>query len=240
MALFDSKQATESGWAQVRDALQRFEGDVVGCKVGRWESTGFDPETGKPFPAQEFFEVKNKNIKVLNVSEELSMNVEGQEFTFRTNCSTSKSSFWVDNFLGAADALKVMLPQGITGKRVIWKKETREANNPRFNKTGFVLEAVLGDATAPLEDLDAEPEAVIPPPPTNGELTSEEMTGIVLELAKGKTEAQLQSAASVHPKLVGSPLLNLVRTGAVTSMLVADGKLVKVAGDGGEEVYQGK
>jgi len=53
-----------------------------------------------------------------------------------------------------------------------------------------------------------------------------DLEATALELAVGKTEAQFRSAASLHPKLRGSPILSLIRAGLFSQALIANGKIV--------------
>ena len=224
--LWDRTQAKDAGFAQVRDAIQAIEGNVDSLTYDMWPS-GFGDD-GKPKPPKEFLEVKLSNVHVLEASEELSMDVEGKEFSFRVNCSESRGTFWVEDFLKSADDLKIVMPEGLKGKRVIFKKATRIAKNPKFTVSNFII-AGVGNVTK----TSAPAGGTTTPAPAAP--TADPMD-IALELAIGKTEAQFRTAISLDPRLAGNSILSLAKAGAVTSALVKEGKLVEVK-QGAKTIY---
>jgi hypothetical protein len=235
MALTDRSQAKESGFAQVREALLSFEGDVDSAEFGQWGGTLIDDE-GKPLPKKEFFEISCSNVNVLEVSEELSMPIE--EWNFRVNCSDYVGSFWVEKFLASADEQKVQIPDGLVNKRVTFKKETLKAFDragnptPKFDSTNYIIAGVRekdsgGAVSAPVqEQTDAPAQA-----PTEDPMEA------LLDIAIDKTETQFRTAVGLDPRFAGSPLLSLAKTGAITQSLVNDGKLALVK-SGNKEVYK--
>ena len=120
----DRTQARESGFAQVRESLRSFEGDVVKAEFSNWPGGGMGTD-GKPLPPKEYLEISCVNVKVLDVTEELAMPVD--EWNFRVNCSDFKGSFWVEEFLKAADEQNILIPEGLIGKRVTFTKKTLES-----------------------------------------------------------------------------------------------------------------
>jgi len=238
MPLTKRDEAKESGFAQVRAALQSFEGDVVSAEFGKWGGKLIDEETGKPLPAREFLEVKCVNVKVLTVSEELAMPID--EWGFRVNCSDFKGSFWVEEFLASADEAKLLIPDDLVDKRIVWEKVTLEASDrdgvrtPKFDSTNFVIGSIKGAA-------GATPQVVAPVAATAQEAVAatpaEDPMAIALELAVDKTETQFRSAISLHPSFVNSELLPLAKAGAITQALVKEGKLVEVQ-EGNKTIYK--
>ena len=244
MPLTDKSKAKESGFAQVRAAMQSFEGDVVAAEFGQWGGKLIDEETGKILPPREFLEIETVNVKVLEVTEELVMAID--EWNFRVNCSDFIGSFWVEEFLESADRAKLLIPDNLVGKRIRWRKVTLEAvdnkgvRKPKFDATNFVIDAVLGEAGTPppaspkviasaqAEEVAVEPAQVAP---------AEDPMEIACELAVGKTEPQFRSAISLHPSFVGSQLLPLAKAGAITQALVKEGRLVEVT-EGNKTIYQ--
>jgi len=219
------EEAKEAGWGQVRQALVKFEGTVVGAEFGQWGGKLFD-DNGKPRPPKEFLEVKNVDVKVLEVSEELAMDIEGQDFEFRVNTSDFKGSFWVEKFLASADEYKLLIPDDLVGKRITWVKALQESRDPKFNVTNYIIAGVRA-----VEDGD---KAVVGSGTTATPAKVETVDPMVIatELAIGKTETQFRSAISLHPAFVGSPILTMAKAGMVTAALVKDGKLVEVTADG--------
>ena len=224
------EEAQESGFAQVREALQSFEGDVVSAEFGQWGGTLVDPDTGKKIPPKEFLEVQCTGVKVLTVSEELSMAVD--EWNFRVNCSNYKGSFWVEDFLESADKAKLLIPDDLIGKRIVWKKASRswDIKGRPVTYTNFVIDRVIGATEETPVVVGAVPEGA-PRSPV------EDPMEVACELAVGKTETQFRSAISLHPSFVNSPLLALAKAGAITKSLVEQGKLV-VVGEGAKAIYQ--
>jgi len=229
MPIYKQDEAVEGGWAQVRKAMTKFEGDVVRVEEGKWPTGGFDAETGKPFLPKEYFEITCADVKVLETSEELEMEVDGREFSFRVNCSNAKNSFWVEDFLGSADKVGLLMPDGLLGKRLVFLKYTREAGEVKFNYTNYIIDSVLGDAKSPLkaDDVPAVPTQPAPPPATDGMKEA-------LELAVGKTEDQFKTAARTNTIILSAQLLPVIQAGALQRSFVETGQLV-VDEDG---VYQ--
>ena len=241
------EEAKEGGFAQIREALVSFEGDVI-AQDARGNKTEFGMwggkligEDGKPIPPKEYLQIVCANVVPLEVTEELSMDIS-EGWTFRVNCSDYKGSFWVDAFLLSADKNKVLIPEGLIGKRITFKRFTLEAREPKYNSTNYVIDKVSkaaiaapkivakttpAPAAAPIEEVAAE--AV--------EVSSNDPMEIALELAVGKTEQQFRSAVALHPEFVNSPLLPLAKAGAITQTLVNDGKL-KLVTQGNKQVYQ--
>jgi len=228
MPITDRSQAKEPGWSQVREALISFRGDVVKAEFGMWGGKLVD-DNGKPVPPKEFMEVFSTNIEVLKSSEPLEMDIEGGDFNFRVNCSDYKGSFWVEDFLASADKAKVLIPDGIVNKKVTWKKATRKyllKNRGEVSTTNFIIDKV--------EEMTTSAEV----PDQVTKVTAEEDPMLIaLELALGKTETQFRAAVSIHPKFVGSPLLPLAKTGAITASLVSQGQLIEVQ-EGTKKVYR--
>lgn len=232
--VLNRNQAKDSGFAQVRDAILRIEGDVDSVTFDTWGGKLVDDD-GKPVPPKEFCEVKLLNCKVLESSEELSMEIDGKDFSFRVNCSDFKGSFWVDLFLASADANKVIIPDGLLHKRVIFKKATLVAKkDPKFNKTAFIIEKVgeiSKDGTAA-----PVPAATATSAPATAPAAFDPIA-LACDLADGKTEAMFRSTISLEPRMVGNPMLSLVKSGALTEALVKDGLLTTVK-DGDKTIYR--
>lgn len=221
MPIYKREEAKSGGFAQVREALLSYEGDVVKVETGQWGGKLVDDD-GKPVPPREYFEVETTNNVPLEVTEELSMDIS-ERFSFRVNMSEYEGSFWVDAFLASAEKAKVLLPDGIKGKRVTFRKVTLEGSEPKYNVTNFVIDKVAGGTkVAP----KVTPKAVIAPAPVaSKETVEEDEIALALNLAVGKTEAQFRSAASLHPKLIGSQLLPLIKAGLFTASQVNEGTL---------------
>jgi len=229
------EEAQESGFAQVREALQSFEGDVISAEFDKWGGTLIDPDTGKPIPPKEFLEVKCTGVKVLTVSEELSMAID--EWSFRVNCSNYKGSFWVEDFLDSADKAKLLIPDELISKRILWKKATRswDIKGRSVDYTNYVIDKVIGAAGAtPTVVAGATVGAIPEGAPVSPVADPME---VACDLAVGKTETQFRSAISLHPSFVGSSLLGLAKAGAITKSLVEQGKLV-IVGEGAKAIYQ--
>ena len=220
--IVDRTQARESGFAQVREALQSFEGDVVSAEWGKWPPQGIGND-GKPLPAKEYLEISCVNVKVLDVSEELALPVD--EWNFRVNCSDFKGSFWVEEFLKSADEQNILIPEGLIGKRVTFTKKTLESfdskglRKPQFDSTNYVITGIgvggNNKPSAPAVDLMAT----------------------AVTVATGKTETQFRSAISLHQDFANSPTLQLAKTGELTKLLVNSGALVEVV-EGNKTVYR--
>jgi len=238
MPLVNRGEARESGFAQVREAMLSFEGDVVSAEFGQWGGKLIDEDTGKPIPPKEFLEVSCVDVNVLEVSEELAMAID--EWNFRVNCSDFKGSFWVEDFLASADKAKLLIPDDLIGKRIVWKKAIRtwEIRGKAVSYANFVIDSVkVAPKAAPkiAPKVSATPAVVEEVAEETAEV--EDPMGLALELAVGKTETQFRSAVSLHPKFVNSPLLPLAKAGAITQALVKDGKLVEVQ-EGNKTIYQ--
>jgi len=237
MPVYRKEDAKTGGFQQVREALVAFEGDVVKVESGQWGGQLVDNE-GKPVAPREFFEIETTNNVPLKVTEDLSMDI-AERFSFRVNMSDYEGSFWVDEFLTSADKNKILLPDGLTGKRVTFKKITKEAFDregnptPRFNVTNFIIDKVAVKIDKVAVKKAVITKTVISPPsiPEQEEgIVEDDPMALVCDLAVGKTEQQLRSAAGLHPKLIGSQILPLIKTGLATTALVADGKLILVNG----------
>ncbi len=263
MPITNRAEAKDGGFAQVREALVAFEGDVVEAdakgqktEFSMW-GAGTNPD-GTPKAPKEFFQIVCVNVVPTEVTEELSMDIT-EGWTFRENCSDYKGSFWVEAFLASADKNKVQIPDGIIGKRVLFKRFTLEAKdkngqpNPKFNSTNYIIEKIVskGASTAPkvvaktakpaAQTVAASPQVAIEEvaeevPPAEPNAGADPMA-VALELAIGKTEAQFRSAVALHPLFANSPLLPLAKAGAITATLVTEGKL-KLATVNGKQIYQ--
>lgn len=210
------EDAKEGGYAQVREVLQKFKGLVTDLSFGQWGGQLVD-DAGKPRPPREFLEISFTGVDVLASSEELSMDIS-ELWTVRINCSDYKGSFWVEMFLASADKFKVLIPDGLKGKVVTMEKQTLEADDPKYNATGWVIagiEEAGAKSTAP-----AKPEA---PKPMNLDPMA-----TITELAIGKTEDELKDAIPVA--LEGHPMLPLAKAGTLTQSLLKEKKLVLVDG----------
>lgn len=234
--LTDRKQAKESGFAQVREALQSFEGDVVSAEFGQWGGTLID-EDGNPIPPKEFLEVSCVNVKVLTVSEELAMPID--EWSFRVNCSDFKGSFWVEDFLESADKAKLLIPDDLTGKRIVFVKVSRtwDIRGKDVTYTNFVIGSIKGAAGATPQVVAPAPSKGAPAVVPVAQPAEADPMEIALDLAVDKTETQFRSAISLHPSFVNSPLLPLAKAGAITKSLVEQGKLVEVT-EGNKTIYK--
>ena len=173
MPITNSAEAKEGGFAQVREALVAFEGDVVeqdarGSKTefATWGGTAINPDTGLPFPPKEYLQVVCTNVVVTESVEAVTMDIS-EGWTFRVNCSDFKGSFWIDAFLASADKFKVQIPAGLIGKRIGFRKVVLEAKpkkdgtvNHKFDATGFVITSVVAKGAV-------SPKAVVKPAATN-------------------------------------------------------------------------
>lgn len=229
MPLTKREEARESGFAQVREAMQSFAGDVVSAEFGLWGGKLIDEDTGKPIPPKEFLEVTCTNVEVLETTEELAFVPD--EWNFRVNCSDYKGSFWVEDFLASADRAKLLIPDDLSGKRILWKKATRswDIKGKPVSYTNFIIDKVSEGRAQPTPQVVDAPQAGTAQP-------AEDPMVIACNLAVDKTETQFRSAISLHPKFVGSPLLSLAKAGAITKALVDEGKLVEVQ-EGNKTVY---
>jgi hypothetical protein len=253
MPLTDRSQAKEGGLKQVREALTAFEGDVVAqdardnkTEWGQWGTMVGDD--GKPRPPKEYLQIACVNVVPREFTEELSMDIS-EGWNIRINTSEYKGSFWVDAFLLSAEKAKVIVPEGMIGKRILFKKFTLQAvnkdgtPNPKFDSTNFVIDKVIGEAgayvppSAPVQSqtaTTAQPATTVPAsqPATN----STDPMDIAMDIAVGKTEQQFRTAIALNPAFANSPLLSLAKAGAVTQTLVTEGKL-KLVVQGNKSVY---
>jgi len=233
MPIWKQEEAKDTGgFAQVREALQKFEGDVLDIIEGQY-APRLDDE-GNPMPPREYVDVLCINNKVLETTEPLSMDIS-QKYSFRINCSDAKNSFWVDKWLASADKAKLLMPDGIKGKRIVFKKVTQVAKNPQYNYTSYIIDKVLGTVALPqtADEVPTEGTAPAPAPVQTATTPTGDPMVIALELAVGKTEAQFRSAAALHEAFIGSPFLQLAKAGALTQTLVNEGKLKLV-----DNIYQ--
>jgi len=228
MPLTDRKQARESGFAQVREALVSFEGDVIGAEFGRWGGQLFD-DNGKPLPPKEFLEITCTNVEPVETTEELAMAIV--DWNFRVNCSEFTGSFWVDKFLESTDKFKLLVPDDLVGKRILWRKETLEARDPKFNSTNYVVAKVLGDIGEKAKESPTTEDAPTPEP------TEGDPMDTLKDLAIGKTDAQFKSAVSLKAEFKDTPFQTLVKSGAIQEALLKEGKLTLVK-EGSKEVYR--
>lgn len=250
--LTDRSQAKEGGYAQAREAMQKFAGDVTKAEWGQWGGKLVDDD-GKPVPPKEFLEVQCENVEVLESVEEIS--VPTDTWNFRVNTSDFKGSFWVERFLESADRHELLIPDGMIGKRITFQKVTLEAKqrdgtpNPKFNSTNYVIagvgesvavvaipkaQATVKKATPVTPKPVAVPAEVTPAQAAQAEV-ADPMEPIIA-LAVGKTEAQFRTAIGLDSAFAGSPLLPLAKSGLVTQSLVNEGRLVVVA-LGNKQVY---
>jgi len=221
MPITDRSQLVEGGWRQIRAALQEFEGTVLSAEWGQWGGQLIDDD-GKPVPPREFLEINNSNVHVLVTDEELSMDIEGQEFSFRINCSGARGTIW-DKFLESADDAKLLVPDDLVGKRIHWQKVAIAGSEPRFSTANYVIKTVVS-ATPQGDEIKPDRPA------------SEDPMVIALDLAVGKTEAQFRSASALHPVLANNQILPLIKAGLVSQSFIADGKLIVVQ-EGNKAVY---
>ena len=210
----DRTQAKEGGYAQVREALLKFKGNVTDVQWGQWGGQLTDPSTGRKLPAKEFMEVTCTNNEVLESTEPLNMDIS-ELFNFRVNTSDFKGSFWIDMFLASADAHKVLIPDGLKGKRITWEKQTLENENPTYNKTDWVIVGI---------------EEMTGVTPTQPATPTADPMDVVAEIAIGKTEAELSAAIDKEPRLAGSQVLPLAKSGMLAQALIKNGKLALVDG----------
>ena len=240
MPLTDRSKAKEGGFAQVRAALVKFAGDVVKAEWGQWGGKLVNDDGTPVTKTREFLEITCTNVEVLETTEELSMPIT--EWNFRENISEFKGSFWVDKFLESADKFKLLIPDGLIGKRIIFEKVTLEAT--KKGKDGTVTRDSKFDSTNYIIAGIAHTEATVPQSPSSSAGTpspaassEQDALNAVLKLAVGKTDAQFRTAIGLDPVLSKTPYMPLAKAGALMPALVASGKMtiVKV---GTKEVYQ--
>lgn len=233
MPLLKKEEAKESGFAQIRAAMIAFTGDVTNAEFGQWGGVLYD-DKGNAKPPREFLEVTCVNVEVNEVTEELAFVPE--EWNFRVNCSDYKDTFWIEKFLDSVDANKILLPDGLVGKRIAWKQVTQEARDPKYNSTNFIIDKVVGNAgPAPVVTPASVPALTVAP--ATPEEAPVDLMQVACDLAVGKTELQFRSAIGLDPQFVGSPILALAKAGAITQALVTDKKLVVVM-EGNKSVYK--
>jgi len=228
MPTYKRSELKESGgFAQVRDALESFEGDVIKVEEGMW-SPQTNPD-GTMRDAREFIEITSINNRVTKVNTELSMDIT-TSYKFRVNVA-GRNSFW-DDFLDACDKLHILLPQGLIG-HVVWSKHTHQAmskgvHTPEFDATNFIpvaFGASPGVVAQPVVQV-IEPLAA----------TTDPME-LIMNLAIGKTDAQFKSAIGLDPVFVNSAYLPLAKSGAIMQTLLAQGKVKLVDDAAGKQVY---
>ncbi len=247
MPITNRAEAKEGGFAQVREALTAFEGDVVAqdargnkTEFGLWGGGGIGKD-GKPLPPKEFLQIVCVNVVPIEVTEELSMPIT-EGWTFRINCSDFKGSFWIDKFLESAEKFKILVPEGLVGKRITFRRVTLKATKrdgtpqPEFDSTNYIIEKVGASSGATAAPVVA-PQTASPAAAQQAQPPSEDPMAVALELAIGKTEAQFRSAIALHPVFANSPLLALAKAGAVTQTLVNEGK-IKLVTKGNKQVYE--
>lgn len=225
MPITDRSKAKEGGFAQVRVALTKFKGTVIGADFDKWGGQLVD-EQGKKKQPREFLEISCIDVEVLEVTEELTMDIS-EEFNFRENCSDFKGSFWIEIFLASADAHKILIPDGLVSKRVTFEKATLEAvdkdgnRNPKYDSTNYVIVAV--------EDVKPKTQTAIIPTEQPQSGAAVDPLAVIQELAIGKTEAELKDAIS-KSVLAGTSVAPVAEAGILTQALVKEGKLVLVDG----------
>jgi hypothetical protein len=248
MPITDRSQAKEGGFAQVREALLKFKGTVIpedtrGNKTefAMWGGELVDAQ-GKKKQPREFLQIVCKDVEILEVAEEITMDI-AEGFSFRENCSDFKGSFWIDMFLASADKFKIMIPDGLMGKRITWEKMTLEAVDkdgnakPEYNSTNYVIVGVeAGDKPQP-KKVAAKVTTKAGTPSTTpvevkvtGEAIIADPMDIVEGLAIGKTEAELKTAITTHPAFISSPVAPMAKSGIITQALLNAGRLVLVDG----------
>jgi hypothetical protein len=254
VALTKSSEAKVNGFAQVREALQAFEGDCVKAEWGEWPVQTDDD--GNPKPVREYLDLEFTNVVATEVTEDLTMDVT-EKFSCRINASDYKNTFWVDYFLASADRLHLLIPDDLPGKRLALKKATWTNKKGTMSSVNFVLDRIIGTVevatvakvavapsaavvnpttvTNPVKVVSATPNVVAPV--TAPVAPASDPMEVALEVAIGKTEAQFRTAISLNPAFVGSPLLSMAKAGAITMALVKDGKLVEVK-EGNKTVYK--
>ncbi len=233
MPTWKKEEARESGWAQTREVIQSFEGDVSKVELGIWAPRA-NPDGSMQEP-KEFIDITSINNRVLETLEEPSMDITAS-YNFRVNMSDFKGSFWVEKFLDACEKLHILLPDGLQGKHIVWKKMTQEAVRkqkggvttrvPEFDSTNFVPVVIGVSAQQNVPIQATVPAATVTDP-----------MELIMNLAIGKTDAQFKSAIGLDPVFVNSPYLPLAKSGAIMQTLLAQGKVKLVAGADGKQVY---
>ena len=219
MPITKRSELKSGGFAQVRAALQSFEEDCIGAEFGQWGGQFVDDE-GNLQPTREFFEVESTNVVPIEVTEELSMDISSR-FSFRINCSETANTIW-DRFLESADKAKLLVPEGLVGKRISWKKVTIEGSEPKFTSSNFIIDKVKQITPKVIKPVGTAKPVVLSP----AQAVPNDLTALALELAIGRTEQQFRSAANLHPQLRGSQLLPLIKAGLTSAALITEGKIV--------------
>ena len=165
MVVYNSKDAVEGGWQQVRSAMTKFACIVVGIEEGTWGGKLVDDD-GERITPRQYLEFKCINLQPMEVTEPLTMDVAGKEYSFRINTSDAKNSFWIQKFVASAERLGLLLPEGIINQQVVFGKETMFGKNektgemqPKYDSTNFVIISVAPVGVA------AAPAMVAPPAP---------------------------------------------------------------------------
>lgn len=215
MPITKREDAKEGGFAQVREALQRFKGLCIDAIFDKWGGQLVDDD-GKKLQPREYLELSFIGTEVLEATEELNMDIS-EEWSVRINCSDFKNSFWVDMFLVSADKFKLLVPTDLKNKVLTMEKQTLEANDPQYNSTSWVIVGVE-------EPIAGTAKAIKTEAPTQ----AADPSSAILELALGKTDEELKAAIS--EALKGHPMLPLAESGLLTQALVGGGKLVLVDG----------
>lgn len=225
MPITDRSQLKESGFAQVRAALQRFEGTVVSAEFDKYPPRRDDD--GNPMPEKEYLEITCTGVEVLEVTEELSMDIE--EWNWRINCSEAKGTTW-DKFLESADNAKLQIPDELEGKRIVWAKVTIPGSVPMYDASNFIIESVKA---APKATPKVSPKV---PAPVQSQKTSPseespetgDLMEVALDIAVGRTEAMFRSKLTLDDRFHDDPLLPLAKSGLLTKSWIDEGKLVLV------------
>lgn len=217
MPITRREDAEEGGFAQVRKVLQKFKGLVTGVTFDMWGGQLIDEEGRKRQP-REFLEIAFTGVEVLETSEELTMDIS-EQWTVRINCSDFKGSFWVEMFLASADKFKVLIPDGLKDKILTMEKQGLEADDPKYNASGWVIVGVEGTG-------NPTPKSAQSTAPQTGEASSPMDT--VEALAIGKTEDELKAA--IPDTLKGDPMLPLAQAGLMTQALLNEKRIALVDG----------
>lgn len=222
MPIVDRSQAKEGGFDQVRKALDKFVGTVTGAEFDMWGGNLVDEETGKKRQPREFLEITTTDNEVLESNEELTMDIS-EEYSFRVNCSDFKGSFWIDMFLASTDQHKLLVPDDLVGKRIVFEKMTLEAEDPKYNSTNFIVADVV---KAESKSSVTKKKTVKEEKESSDEPVEGDPMELALQLAVGKSEAQFKVAVATHPDFANSPLLSIAKQGLLTQALVSEGKLI--------------
>ena len=226
MPITKREDAKEGGFAQVREALQKFKGLCTDAVFDMWGGQLVDDQ-GRPRQPREFLELSFTDVEVLEATEELAMDIS-EQWTIRENCSDYKGSFWVEMFLASADKFKILVPDGLKGKILTMEKQTLEAFDkdgnpkPEYNATNYVIVGVEEVGTKAAKTTAPKPVATTP--------VQGDPMDIVETLAIGKTEAELTAALNASPELATHPMGALAKAGMITQALVNANRLALVDG----------